>query len=189
MGITTNIDKIVADVKKQTRKINKAEVKALNKAGRDTHPEAKRQLRSRFNVKASAINKAKKRPRRATSTRKAYNLEYQASRLNVKDYGVRQNRKGITWQVEKGARTSMPHGFKVGHNSPRKATKIDRFGMIRTGIFKNVPGKRKPMIKRETIKSVTGPSVPQLLRTKNVDKKIQSFFRKKFKTVLNRLMR
>lgn len=189
MGITTNINKVLKDIEKQQKKIQKAEVRALNRAGRDTQPQAKKLLRAKYNIKSSTINKAKQKPRKATKQRKLYLLRYQARRVNVKDYGLRQTKKGISWSVKKGRREKLLHGFKVGHNSPRPAKRIDKFGMIRTGEFKEITGTSKPFIKRETIKSVTGPSVPQLLKTKGVDRAVKTFFKKKFNKVLTSLLK
>ncbi|MCK5012201.1 MAG: hypothetical protein KAS66_00115 [Candidatus Omnitrophica bacterium] len=208
MAKTTNIDQVIRDVKNTARTIRKAEVFALNRAGRDTHPEAKRQLRFSFMVKAGQVNKAKRPPKRATTTRERYLLVYQARRINVKDYGLRQTKKGITWSVKRGKRIELLHGFKVGHNSPSPAVKIDKFGMVRTGRFKSArfsgfqgsarrrnllnPSKRARMSrkgKREVIKSITGPSVPQLLSSRGIDVRLQQFFLLKYRAVLDRKLR
>ncbi len=85
--------------------------------------------------------------------------------------------------MRKGKKDGRLHGFKVGDNSRQKARRIDKSGMVRVERFKVTQGKRKETIKKKTIKSVTGRSVPQFLKTKGVDKKLQVFSQKKFSTV------
>ena len=177
MAKTTNIDKVIRDFKKTSAAIRKAEVFALNRAGRDTHPEAKRQLKRDYRIKMRKVNQAKQSPKRATKNKERYILTYRDARINVKDYGLRQTKKAATWSVKRGKRIQLLHGFKVGHNSPNPAAKIDGFGMIRTGVF-------KVRNRREIIKSVTGPSVPQLLKAKGIDKRLNTFFKKKYTRVL-----
>lgn len=93
------------------RTLTRAVVRAANRTLTGTRSEASKSLRKRVNLKASTI-KDQMRTYKASTARPAARIEVPYRPISLKEYGARQNRRGLSVRVLKtGGRKRIKSGF------------------------------------------------------------------------------
>jgi len=124
VDLRSNISSVIAKFEMLPDAIrNKAAVNALNRALDQSATEASRQIRARYNLKASAVSAAMKKKRASLRGNQLYAvLSINGARIPLVEFEARwaRNQPGATVQVLKGgARKTVLHAFiatmKSGH--------------------------------------------------------------------------
>lgn len=164
IDLTREIKKVFDEHKKI---VDKAEVIALNRAGKSALAQTVIFIRKKYNIKASEL-KDQIKIIRASKSKKVFRLEVSHKALALVKFGAaRQTKKGVNVTVIKGARQSLPSAFitEVGKGRHK-------------GVFKRVGKPRLP------IKELYGPSAMQLMSSKEAQAEIERVFNEKFEKEL-----
>lgn len=164
IDLTREIKKVFDEHKKI---VDKAEVIALNRAGKSALAQTVIFIRKKYNIKASEL-KDQVKIVRATKGRKIFRLEVSHKALALVKFGAaRQTKKGVNVTVVKGARQSIPSAFITDVGKGRHK-----------GVFKRTGKSRLP------IKELYGPSAMQLMSSKEAQAEIERVFSEKFEKEL-----
>lgn len=124
-----------------------ATVRALNKVAANVRTAASRAVRERRGLKASAVNKSM-RIVRASRNKLVSSLVVTGRPIDLKDYGARQTRKGVSVAVTRGQRKVVAGAFIVQPLSGQ--------------VFRREGKSRLP------IQKLVGPSIPSTFAQEQV---------------------
>ena len=171
MGRIDLTREIKAAFNEQRKQIEKAEIIALNRAGKSALAQTVIHIRKTYNIKSSDL-KNEIKVSRATKGAKRFRLTVTHKGLALVKFGsARQTKKGVNVTVKKGGRQSIKSAFitEVGKGRHR-------------GVFKREGKARLP------IKELFGPSAMQLMSSDEAQKHIEKIFQEKFEVELIRAM-
>lgn len=124
------------------RQVISAEVRAINKTARGLRTQISKSVRNQLNIKASAVKESLSIAKATRRPRPSATLSVAAKPVSLKEYGARQNRKGVSVRVKRAnGRKLIKHAFVVQ--------------VLGSHAFQRVGDARLP------IKKLFGPSVKQ----------------------------
>ena len=168
IDLTRGISKVFSEHRK---KVERAEIVALNRAGRSALAQTVMFIRKAYNIKSSDL-KNEIKISTASKGRKRFRLTVTHKGLALVKFGAaKQTKSGVNVTVKRGGRQSFKSAFitEVGKGRHR-------------GVFKRESKARLP------IKELYGPSAMQLMSSDEAQKHIEKIFQEKFEIELIRAM-
>lgn len=170
-GITASMARYVGDQKK-------AVVRALNKTAQQARTAAAAEVHiAGYNIKSSAIKKSFS-IKKATRGNLVAVLMATGRPIALINYGARQGKTGVSVQV-KANRTVLRHAFIATMPNGHRGV-FERIGKQ----HKKVVRHGKPIRTGLPIKELFGPSIPQSLANKAVQKALIAKIKQKFPEIL-----
>lgn len=167
---------LMRDIKKvfneHRKQVDRAEIVALNRAGRSALAQTVMFIRKAYNIKASELkDQIKISPAKKGAKRFRLTVSHKGLAL-VKFGSARQTKSGVNVTVKKGGRQSIKSAFitEVGKGRHK-------------GVFKREGKPRLP------IKELFGPSAMQLMSSDQAAEYINKIFQEKFEIELIRAMK
>lgn len=157
MGFTSEIkfDKVFFD--KVASEMPKAAAASLNRAAQTTKTFMSSEIRSIYNLKKKDVD-ATLTIQKASKDRLVAVIRSRGSRLNLFLFQAHQFKSGVRVTVKLGQPKTIRSAF------------IATMASGHTGVFMRKGSKRLPIAER------TGPSVPELLGSKDMKKRIEDFY-------------
>jgi hypothetical protein len=171
VSVTSNVKEVSANFALSTVKLEKATVRALNRAVDQSATAANRGIRERYNVKAQVVaNALKKLYASGHSIVLFSEIKVRGSRIPLAEFVPRE--KTVTVKATRFGHTRKAVSVKVLRAGARKTVK----GGFLTGrgIFKRVGKERYP------IKFLRSVSIPQAFLQKTIIKDVQKIARDSF---------
>ena len=169
INLTAEIKKVFNEHRKQ---IEKAEIIALNRAGRSALAQTVMFIRKAYNIKSSDL-KNEIKISAAKKGAKRFRLSISFKAISLVKYGsARQTKEGVNVSVRKGTRDTYKSAFitEVGKGRHK-------------GVFKRTGKERLP------IKELYGFSAQQLFSNEVAEEYINKIFQEKFEIELIRAMK
>ena len=166
INLTGEIKKVFSEHKK---KVERAEIIALNRAGRSALAQTVMFIRKGFNIKASDL-KDQIKITRANKGRKIFTITVSDKALALIKYGnPNQTKKGVNVTVRKGKRELYPSAFIIEKQHLKRG---DR------GVFKREGKSRLP------IRRLWGPTAMDLFSSSKAEAFIDKVFQERFQKEL-----
>jgi hypothetical protein len=172
------IKKSVKRLAKNHSKIGKAASRTANRTFRKMNTDGKKEATKLFTITSGKIQKASNVINTTPSNLSKGKLEYEATRVNLKDFKAKSKKRGkgrahggITYEVLKGKVKTIQHGW-IWHSHPNK------IALSRTSKAS------------QKTKGLTGPDIAQIMSNKKVTKVItdtrDKFFTKEYGRLIQR---
>lgn len=158
----------------QENKLNRAEVIALNRAGRSALSQTIKFIRDTYNIKAKDLRDEIKISAANKQNRK-FKLKVSHKAIGLIKYGAKQNNKGVRFTEKKGERKFYKSAFITGVRGTKSKS-------THTGVFKRVGKSRLP------IKELYGPSAMQLMSSKEAQQFIEKVFYERLEIEMQRAL-
>lgn len=137
--------------------------RSINKTLTNTKTFSSKKIRENFKVKASRVKEDFKKSQNATNQTLWGVLRCKGTRISLMQFGARQVKKGVTYQIRKrGGRKTIPGGFVA---TGKNANQLVFVRTNRTGGIVNpfVRYGRLPHRYRFPIRAPLGPSIPTMM--------------------------
>lgn len=176
VSVRSNLDQVTAHFRElQDGVVDKATVRALNRALDQSATAANREIRKVYNVKASAVSSAMKKQRAArlrSGVREAV-LKIRGGRIGLVEFDARQTKEGVTVLIKKGeGRKLIRHAFLTTVNVQRSSWRPTSFSY--RGVYIRVGRERYPI---KALKSIT---IPQAFAAEVVLEAVRAVARESF---------
>ena len=169
MGRIDLTREIKAAFNEQRKQIEKAEIIALNRAGKSALAQTVMFIRKGFNIKASDL-KDQIKITRANKGRKIFRIEVTDKALALIKYGTpNQTKKGVMVTVRKGKRELYKSAFKIDPKYLKRG---------KENVFRRIGKERTP------IRVLWGPTAMDLFSSSKAEAFIDSIFQEKFEKEL-----
>lgn len=181
LDVRADVKGIKASLTKYVGEQQKAVVRALNKTAAQAKTAASQEVRAAgYNIKASAIKKSFV-IQRAKAGSLVVVLKATGRPIALINYGARQTKNGVSFQVKSGRQT-LRHAFIATMSNGHQGV-FERFGPAAIKGSKVVVNgkKRRP---NTPIREKFGPSIPQSLANDAVEKALMAKIRQKFPQIL-----
>lgn len=142
----------------------KARLSANYKTAKQATTQAKREIRSVYNIKAKYLNQNIK-THRGSASNHAAKITATGQGIRLKAFGAKQVKTGVSVQVKKGNRKIIKHAF---------GPKIPRLG---GNVFVRSGKERLP------IKKLFGPGAAAMFGTKKVMGKVKTYVKNNYKRI------
>jgi len=167
INVSSNADRILADVALTEREMKTALMRALNRTADGVKTDAGREIRKSYNVTAKALNGTDRRAgafdiTRATTATLIARVTASGRPLQLIGFAPRQTKAGVSVAVRKGSRKVLEHAF------------IARMKSGHAGVFVRRSQKRLPIDEKYTI------SVPGMLGAKQVQTALRPLAMERF---------
>jgi hypothetical protein len=153
--------------------LRKAQISATNKMAAQGLTQARKEIRSDYNIALKYLTGKNSRGQSVTQVKKTISeivpakiIGYDQG-LSLGKFKVKQKPTGVEVEVKKGSPKIIKHTF---------GPKIARLGK---GVFKRVGAERTP------IKRLLGPGAATMLRNRKVTKAVIDFIDRKFKSIMD----